>query len=367
MARAEMNSTEPAPPPADWLVRISESLADFSPDIVAALGGELNKRLGSDYFLIRAGDPVAMHGSGAAAFVRWNLPVEHAWPCNPAKMDGFVEKAAQTIFRKFGPRNPQAVFIGQLDPGPAHRYFKTLASNLRGRTLQLFPPAVAAVRDVEVQDPAAATLFCLVGKEGLFCGMQSPRDCGGFYPGGTKYVSRTAPDTISRAGAKVAEALHYLLLYRPVPRVGSHWLELGASPGGMTSELLARKYEVTAIDRAPLDRRLDGQKGLHSALLDVAAFQPSQRMRYDAMLCDMNGDAREAIRQVGRLASSLKPGAPVIFTLKSPGVSTFQEMLELGRDVIRIAAGAGLRLLARTHLSSNRHELTLFFVADSPP
>lgn len=325
------------------------------------LGAEISKKLGSEYYLIRTRDPAAIHRSDAVGYLRWNLPVDHTWPCNPEKMEGFVEKAAQAMFRKFGNRDPQAIFIGQLDPSSTSRYYKALASNLRGRTLQLFPAEVAAFKEVEAQDSRRPTLFCLVGKEGLFCGMQSPQESNGFYPGGTKYISQTSPDTISRAGAKIAEALHYLLLHRQLPKKGSHWLELGASPGGMTSELLGRGYKVTAIDRAPLDARLDKQKDLNFALLDVAAFKPNARMRYEAILSDMNGDAREAIRQVSRLSAHVKPGGLVIFTLKTPGVTSFPEMNELYRDAVATAAAAGLMLFAKTHLTYNRHELTLFF------
>ena len=311
--------------------------------------------------MIHTRDAGAIHRSDAAGYLRWNLPVDHTWPCNPEKMVGFVEKAAQAMLWKFGGRDPQAIFIGQLDPSSTSRYYKALASNLRGRTLQLFPAEIAAFKEVEAQDSKRPTLFCLVGKEGLFCGMQSPRESNGFYPGGTKYINQTSPDTISRAGAKVAEALHYLLMHRRAPKKGSHWLELGASPGGMTSELLTREYKVTAIDRAPLDKRLDKQKDLHFALLDVAAFRPNASMRYDAILSDMNGDAREAIRQVSRLSAHLNPGGLVIFTLKTPGVTSFSEMNELYRDAVTTAAAAGLTLFAKTHLTYNRHELTLFF------
>lgn len=344
-------------PPAKRLIRISEVFADFSADIAAASGGNVLRKLGNEYYLVEMKEPQA----GASWLVRWNLPVDHAWPCNPEKMEGFVEKAAQAIFRKFGPRNPQAIFIGQLDPSAGHRYYKTLASNLRGRTLQLFPEKIAAFREVEAQNPDRETLFCMVGKEGLFCGMLSPRAANGFYPGGTRYISQNSPDTISRAGAKIAEALHYLLLHRKAPKTGAHWLELGASPGGMTSELLGRGYRVTAIDRAALDKRLDKVPNLNFARLDVAAFQPNKGMRYDAILSDMNGDAREAIRQVARLSANLNPGGLVIFTLKTPGVSTFAEMEELYRDAVEVAASAGLACFASTHLTYNRHESTLFF------
>jgi 23S rRNA (cytidine2498-2'-O)-methyltransferase len=148
--------------------------------------------------------------------------------------------------------------MGRLDPSSGRSYYKSLATNLRGRTKPLFDAKGDLSKEVEEQDPDRMSLYCLVGKEGLFCGISSPRDANGFYPGGTKFISQKAPHTISRAGAKIAEALHILKLHRPLPKKGSHWLELGACPGGMTAELLERNYLVTAIDRAPLDRRLDG-------------------------------------------------------------------------------------------------------------
>jgi hypothetical protein len=356
-----LNSLTTDPAPASWLIRISEVFADFSKEIVDGLGGQTTKRLGSEYYLIQTPTPEAILRSDASKYLRWNLPVEHAWPCNPEKMDGFVEKAAQAMFRKFEDRDPQAIFIGQLDPSAPKSYYKTLASNLRGRTLQLFPEKVAKFKEVEAQDSRKATLFCLVGKEGLFCGMQSPKASNGFYPGGTKYISQNTPDTISRAGAKIAEALHYLGMHRAPLKKGCHWLELGASPGGMTSELLGRGYKVTAIDRAPLDKRLDQAKDLVFALMDVAAFRPNGGMMYDAILNDMNGDARESIRQVCRLSKNLNAGGLVVYTLKTPGVTTYDQTNELFRDTVETAAAAGLKLFAKTHLTYNRNELTLFF------
>ena len=360
-----MNPSPIVPAPAPWLIRISEVFEGFSREIVEGLSGEISKKLGSEYYLIQVSNPASLHQSEAAKFVRWNLPVEHAWPCNPEKMEGFVEKAAQALAKKFGSRNPQALFVGQLDPSATHRYYKTLASNLRGRTLQLFSKDIAELKDVEAQDRELATLFCLVGKEGLFCGMQSPKLSNGLYPGGTKYISQNSPDTISRAGAKIAEALHYLLMHQAPLRKGSHWLELGASPGGMTSELLARGYKVTAIDRAALDKRLSKQPNLIFGLLDVAAFTPNAGMQYDAILSDMNGDPRDSIRQVARLSQNLKRNGLVVFTLKTTGVSSLAEINELYRSVVGSAGAAGLELFARTHLTYNRNELTLFFKAIS--
>lgn len=356
-----MNSPQSDTQPVKWLIRVSEVFEAFAGEIVKGLSGEILKKLGSEYYLIQTSDSKAVLQSDVGKFIRWNLPLEHAWPCNPEKMEGFVEKAARTLALKFGDRKPQALFIGQLDPSATNRYYKTLASNLRGRTLQLFPKQVADFKDVEAQDPVRETLFCLIGKEGVFCGMQSPKASNGLFPGGTKYISQNSPDTISRAGAKIAEALHYLLIHKILPKKGSHWLELGASPGGMTSELLKRGYQVTAIDRAPLDKRLDRHAKLNFAMLDVAAFKPNGSMLYDAILSDMNGDPHESIRQVGRLSKNLKTRGLVIFTLKTTGVSTFQEINELYRSVVDAAACDALDLIARTHLTYNRNELTLFF------
>jgi len=343
-----------------WLLRIAGVFADSEPEILRALEAKPLKRLEGGYLLARLANPALLRVSATAKFVRWNLPVHHSWPCSPPAIPGFIEKAAQALWRKFGGCQPQTILVGALDPGGSNRYYRALASNLRGRTLQLFPPA-AALRQAEDQDSLAPTLFCLVGKEGLFCGSQSPALSNGFYPGGTRFIRQNGPGTISRAGAKIAEALHQLRLQRLPPPAGSHWLELGASPGGMTAELLARGYRVTAVDRAALDARLDRARGLQAVVADAASFQPARGTAYDAILSDMNGDPLDAITRVIRLAGHLRHGGLVVFTLKLPGVADFAATNAIEAEVVAAAAAAGLRLLARTHLTYNRHEFTLFF------
>lgn len=348
-----------APATRPWLVRIPEIFDGIAPAVVSRLSASASTRLGQDYHLLKAASAEAVHHSEVAKFLRWNLPMDHTWPCNPQKMDGFIEKAAQTLLKKFGDRKPQGIFIGTLHPTSPDKYYRGLASNLRGRVLQIFPKLPAAT--VEEQNPEMETLFCLVGKEGLFCGMQSPRASNGLYAGGSKYIDQDAPDTISRAGAKIAEALHYLLLHRPPLPPGRHWLELGACPGGMTSELLARGQKVTAIDRAALDKRLDGRPGLKFVLADVATFVPRPGTTYDALLNDMNGPPEESIAQVIRLSRFLKKGGLVVFTLKVPRIETIELPCDLFHEIVAMAESSGLRLFAQTHLTYNRHEFTLFF------
>jgi hypothetical protein len=341
------------------LLRIAKVFDAFVPDLLRSLDPSSVTRLGSEYHLVRGLPPTRLEDPAIARFLRWRLPLHHSWPCCPRTMDQFVEKSAQTLLRKFAAAEPQAILIGLLDPGSRDPYYKKLASNLRGRTLQLFPALTAPT--AEAQNAAATTLFCLVGQEGLFGGLGSPRHCGGFYPGGTKFIPQHSAATISRAGAKIAEALHFLRLHQPLPPAGAHWLELGASPGGMTAELLANGYRVTAIDRAPLDPRLAGAPGLTFIRDDVTRFLPAPAARFDAILCDMNGETRDSIAQVSRLATWLQPAGLAIFTLKTAGVTTLPDLQRLADTAITRAASGGLQLVAQTHLTYNRHEFTLFF------
>jgi 23S rRNA (cytidine2498-2'-O)-methyltransferase len=225
----EREPTTPATTCKPWLVRIPEIFEGIAGEVLRRFGAVSSTRLGHDYYLIKTPAPETVQHSEAAKFARWNLPMDHTWPCNAQKMDGFIEKAAQTLLKKFGERNPQGIFIGTLQPTSPDKYYKGLASNLRGRVLQLFPKLPAST--VEEQNPTAETLFCLVGKEGLFCGMQSPRSSNGLYAGGSKYIDQDAPDTISRAGAKIAEALHYLLLIPPAARGRQSLARTGGLPG----------------------------------------------------------------------------------------------------------------------------------------
>jgi 23S rRNA C2498 (ribose-2'-O)-methylase RlmM len=365
MSTPPTENPETAPlPPTGWLVRIPETFATLTPEILQELGASGPCRvLGNDWHLLPPALGPSWRETEAARFVRWNLPVHHSWPCRPTEIEGFIERAAQALAKKFAGRQPrpQTVLTGPLVPAAGTEYYKSLASNLRGRVLQLFPPLAVKGQDAESQDGMAPTLYVMVGKEGLFSGLQSPREANGFYPGGTKFISQNAPGTISRAGAKIAEALHHLLLHRPALPEDSHWLELGASPGGMTAELLRRNFRVTAVDRAWLDSRLDRERKLDFVHVDASEFQPPPGARYDALLSDMNGDAAASMSQVVRLSSRLKPGGLVIFTLKLPDAATVPTINAMARSVISQAAEAGLELISQTHLSYNRHEFTLFF------
>ena len=340
--------------PAWWLVRIPDVFADLA-DAIAPHARRLPSE--GDYHRIEssgAGFPVA---DAARIFLRWRLPVHHAWPCNPEKTSRFVEKAATAMAEKFSPFHPRGLRIGAFEPMAARGEFRKLASNLRGRTLQLMQESTASAESIA---PDAPVVFALVGKSGLFCGLQTPREANGFHPGGTRYIRQSDLEIPSRAGAKIVEALHHIRLLANPPQPGTEWLELGASPGGMTAELIRHGFRVTAIDRAPLHPSLALRPELSFARADVTRWLPPAGKTFGALLCDMNGPAESAIAQVARLSAALEPGATVIHTLKTPAENTFLEIIALHQRILTAAAKAGLAHLQTTHLTYNRREFTMF-------
>lgn len=352
---------EPTAPelPQPWLVRIPEVFAAEGEALVRRWSPQGATRLGTEFHLLKSCAPAAMTGPEASLFAAWRLRVDHSWPCRPRTMEGFVEKAAQALARKFADRQPQAILVGLLQTGTPNVYYKKLASNLRGRALQVLPPMPAsAVGDLSPDRPV---LYVLLGPEGLYAGMAAPREANGFQPGGTRPLAHGGPDAISRAGAKIGEAIEAYRLHRAPPPPGAHWLELGASPGGMTAELLSRQYRVTAVDRAPLDRRLDRAPGLTFFRIDAPSFRSPAGVVYDALLCDLNGDALASMEAVLAHRAALRAGAPVVFTLKLAGVDSVAGALSLRNAVVSEARAGGLALMGQAHLPSNRREFTLFF------
>jgi len=345
--------------PSWWLARIPEIFAAWKGDLAPA---SVAKDGEGDYHRLAtagAGLPIVPE---LRMFYRWFLPVHHAWPCNPEKTQSFIEKSATAIASEFSPHSPRAVMTAAFEPHARHGYFRKLASNLRGRTLQLMPGATS---DADALGPDDPVVYALVGRTGLFCGLQTPCSTNGFHPGGTRFIRQSGDEVLSRAGAKIVEALHHMRLLCEPPPQGAHWLELGACPGGMTSELLRHHYHVTAIDRAPLDRALVGAKGLRFFHTDVVRWRPPGLQRFDALLCDMNGTADEAFGQVVRLSKFLQPAAPIVFTLKMTGAEKVSDIIELHHRILAAADAAGLTHLQTTHLTYNRREFTMFLATDT--
>jgi 23S rRNA (cytidine2498-2'-O)-methyltransferase len=350
----------PSCAPMQRLIRISEVFAPFHEEILARCGIHAAKRLGREYWLFPCDEGWNASTYPESLWLRWNMTVDHAWPCVPEKTENFLEKSALALIRKFATKPLQQIMVSPLLSGSPHPLYKKMSSQLQQRLRTEFPLSCHG-QEPEQQDPQGMSMFALLGKEGLFASASAPRDCGGFFAGGSKHISHRAAHSISRAGAKVAEALHFLQLYRqPLPE-SCHWLELGASPGGMTAELLERGYQVTAVDRAPMDTRVASHPRLQCYAQDARNFQPPRGDVYDALLCDMNGSAEESLDVVLAQVPFLRSGAVVVFTMKTHRAATMQDIVSLHQRVIEQAKKGGLSFLAQTHLTYNRNEFTLFW------
>ncbi len=96
-----------------WLVRIPEIFAGLAPVILRELGAVTDTPVGQEYHLIKTSRPEQIHESEVGKFLRWNLPMEHTWPCHPRKMDKFIEKAALSWFAAYRERIARGELVHQ--------------------------------------------------------------------------------------------------------------------------------------------------------------------------------------------------------------------------------------------------------------
>ncbi|WP_236170721.1 23S rRNA (cytidine(2498)-2'-O)-methyltransferase RlmM [Pseudomonas pseudonitroreducens] len=138
-----------------------------------------------------------------------------------------------------------------------------------------------------VEDPSLPRLLLTFrsGRE-AFIGLAEARNCA-MWPMGIPRLKfpREAP---SRSTLKLEEAWHHF-----IPR--TDWdrrlapdmlaVDLGASPGGWTWQLVNREMRVVAVDNGPMAENLMYSGLVEHQRVDGYAFRPRQRM--DWMVCDI--------------------------------------------------------------------------------
>jgi len=163
---------------------------------------------------------------------------------------------------------------------------------------------------------------------------------------------REAP---SRSTLKLEEA--FLVLLSPAER--ERWLkpgmtavDLGASPGGWTWQLVHRSIRTTAIDNGPMDRALM-QSGVVTHLREDG-FRYRPRKAVDWLVCDM---VEQPKRIAALIAGWLRDGACkyAMFNLKLPMKKRYDETRAC-LDAIRTTA---VDVRAR-QLYHDREEITAF-------
>lgn len=171
--------------------------------------------------------------------------------------------------------------------------------------------------------------------------------CASLYPNGEPQFIENHIDPPSRAYMKLFEALTVL---NALPHKGERCMELGASPGGWTWVIANTGATVIAVDRAPLDPRIDRRANVTFQAGDAFTMTPDKIGDLDWLFSDIICYPEKLYDFAQRWLDSGRC-KNYLLTLKFQGETNF--------DIIeRFAAIKGSRLL---HLAANKHELTWFY------
>jgi 23S rRNA (cytidine2498-2'-O)-methyltransferase len=169
-------------------------------------------------------------------------------------------------------------------------------------------------------------------------------------------------DAPSRSTLKLEEAiLHFL--DKPTQdewlRDGKTAVDLGASPGGWTWQLVRRGLMVTAIDNGAMDSKLMASGAVEHLRVDGFRYLPERPVTW--LVCDMiEKPARIAELMAGWLAGGHARHA--IFNLKLPMKKRFEEV-RLCLDIIhRTMAGRPYRIEVK-QLYHDREEVTAYLAS----
>ena len=185
------------------------------------------------------------------------------------------------------------------------------------------------------------------------------------WPGGIPRLKfpRAAP---SRSTLKLEEALLTLLDEGERERwlkPGMRAVDLGASPGGWTWQLVARSLHVTAVDNGPMDADLLASGLVDHLRSDGFRYRPQKPV--DWLVCDMVEQPR---RVAELMAQWLAQGwcHYAVFNLKLPMKKRYDEVQSCFALIRTTLAEAGRRVELRAkQLYHDREEITVFARVES--
>lgn len=235
------------------------------------------------------------------------------------------------------------------------------ARELAGLCRSLNNALIALMKREKLIDATSNTRLhiCLTDAQTAFVA-EAEIDRASPWPGGIPRL-RFPSAAPSRSTLKLEEALLTLLNEDERERwlkPGMSGVDLGASPGGWTYQLVRRSIRVTAVDNGPMAASLL-ESGIVTHLREDG-FRYRPQVPVDWMVCDMVEQPR---RVAARMAEWLAEGwcRYAIFNLKLPMKKRYDEV-NLCRDLIeKTLSAAGKRIEWRArHLYHDREEITVF-------
>mgnify|MGYP003945546355 CR=1 FL=1 len=172
-------------------------------------------------------------------------------------------------------------------------------------------------------------------------------------------MPRGAP---SRSTLKLGEALETFVGEAALAkrmRPGMTAVDLGASPGGWTWQLVRRGLMVTAVDNGPMDPALLDSGQVRHRREDGFGFRPP--VPVDWMVCDMV----ESPSRVCALAAQWVARGwcrETVFNLKLPMKKRWEEVTR-ARGIVAEAFGGAAYRLRMKHLYHDREEITGWLAA----
>lgn len=220
---------------------------------------------------------------------------------------------------------------------------------------------VAALKQRKLIDRASRWRLhlCMTATDAAYVAV-AERTLSAPWPGGIPRLKfpRGAP---SRSTLKLEEALLVLLDEGERERwlePGMRAVDLGASPGGWTWQLVARSLHVTAVDNGPMDAALLASGLVDHLRADGFRYRPTRPV--DWLVCDMVEQPRRVAELMAHwLAEGLCRHA--IFNLKLPMKKRYDEV-RLCLDLVAGALAAkGRRVEVRAkQLYHDREEITVY-------
>lgn len=320
------------------------------------VAGHLRAKPGAAYVTFHPHDPPS-----AGGWLSRQSPIEHVFPRQLI--------AASDVVAGLDPGNRVAPIVDAVlalgEAGYAELALESPDTN-EGRALAsllkpLRPHLVRALREGGITLGQGAGPHCLhvffVGSSACHVGigrvgLASP------WPMGIPRI-RVRGRSPSRSGHKLAEAFEVLAGGAPRAEPGTLAVDLGASPGGWTSQLLAAGFSVIAIDNGPMDPALLETGRVKHLREDGFRYRPGQPVPW--MVCDIV----ESPSRVAALAAEWVAEGwchQAIFNLKLP-MKRRREEVERARAIVADTLGRRPFLLRLKQLYHDREEVTAWLAA----